>query len=127
MSRTLQKKLMLEALPSPTLVPPSPFELEPHRDSARTSLSASVTDRPQADRCISGSARVSVTAPAHTVETTSRHRVVVTSTRPLCRDLRFPTAPPVPCPWDSLRREVGRGPRDGWIRERLPLRGGGGG
>ena len=28
-SRALQKKLMLEALPSPALVPPSPFELEP--------------------------------------------------------------------------------------------------
>ncbi len=27
---TLRRKLMLEALPSPTLVPPSPFELEPH-------------------------------------------------------------------------------------------------
>ncbi|KAI0742016.1 hypothetical protein C8Q80DRAFT_1221814 [Daedaleopsis nitida] len=41
MSRTLQKKLMLEALPSPTLAPPSPFELEPH--SARTSPKASVS------------------------------------------------------------------------------------
>ena len=27
-------KLMLEALPSPALVPPSPFELEPHRTGA---------------------------------------------------------------------------------------------
>lgn len=33
-SRVLQKKLMLEALPSPALVPPSPFELEPHHRSA---------------------------------------------------------------------------------------------
>ncbi|KAM5532820.1 hypothetical protein V8D89_013539, partial [Ganoderma adspersum] len=33
-SRVLQKKLMLEALPSPALVPPSPFELEPHRIGA---------------------------------------------------------------------------------------------
>ena len=33
-SRVLRKKLMLEALPSPALVPPSPFELEPHRRSA---------------------------------------------------------------------------------------------
>nr|VWO96229.1 Peptidyl-prolyl isomerase CWC27 [Ganoderma boninense] len=32
-SRVLQKKLMLEALPSPALVPPSPFELEPHQRS----------------------------------------------------------------------------------------------
>ncbi|PIL24894.1 hypothetical protein GSI_12781 [Ganoderma sinense ZZ0214-1] len=31
--RILQKKLMLEALPSPALVPPSPFELEPHQRS----------------------------------------------------------------------------------------------
>lgn len=32
--RVLQKKLTLEALPSPALVPPSPFELEPHRTGA---------------------------------------------------------------------------------------------
>ncbi|KAI0793839.1 hypothetical protein C8Q74DRAFT_1215322 [Fomes fomentarius] len=30
LSTTLRRKLMLEALPSPTLVPPSPFELEPN-------------------------------------------------------------------------------------------------
>ncbi|RPD64046.1 hypothetical protein L226DRAFT_569539 [Lentinus tigrinus ALCF2SS1-7] len=39
MSRKLHQKLMLEALPSPALGPPSPFELEPLRttESSRTS------------------------------------------------------------------------------------------
>ncbi|KAI1796744.1 hypothetical protein LXA43DRAFT_1089827 [Ganoderma leucocontextum] len=41
-SRVLQKKLMLEALPSPALVPPSPFELEPHRGGAGPKLAQAV-------------------------------------------------------------------------------------
>ncbi len=36
-SRVLQKRLTLEALPSPALVPPSPFELEPHHRSGASS------------------------------------------------------------------------------------------
>ncbi|KAI0326987.1 hypothetical protein GY45DRAFT_46847 [Cubamyces sp. BRFM 1775] len=41
MSNALRKKLMLEALPSPALVPPSPFELEP-----LSSIDASPTPAP---------------------------------------------------------------------------------
>ncbi|TBU41010.1 hypothetical protein BD309DRAFT_869119 [Dichomitus squalens] len=37
MNRVLQQKLTLEALPSPALAPPSPFELEPHHIRAGAS------------------------------------------------------------------------------------------
>ncbi|KAI0718067.1 hypothetical protein C8T65DRAFT_737583 [Cerioporus squamosus] len=44
MSRALQRKLILEALPSPALAPPSPFELEPLPGADSAAPSGAATD-----------------------------------------------------------------------------------